>query len=240
MGTSVFPSLPGEMFPVTRTPSWDTTVQQNLSGKEVRIANSTYPRWKWELSFSVLRSAAAYTEFQQLAGFFNALQGSFDTFQYQDADDNAVTGQTIGTGDGTTTAFQLVRAFGGFIEPVLAPNNLSAVYLNGINTPSTPLSAPGAPGLSSSSAGALGATTYYVKTTWVSVNGETLGGTQASLAVAANKVLTVNQPSSPPPSAAEWRVYVSNTAGGGSGLGTLQTTLGIRSEEPHLAEGGRA
>jgi uncharacterized protein (TIGR02217 family) len=41
----------------------------------------------------------------------------------------------VGVGDGATTSFQLVRAFagiGGFVEPVWAPNVISAVYLNGV------------------------------------------------------------------------------------------------------------
>jgi len=132
MSTSILPSLVGLGFDVTRTPVWDTTVQQAISGKETRIAKRTYPSWKWELSYSVLRSGASYGELQQLAGFFNARQGMFDTFLYQDADDNSVTAQVIGTGDGVTTGFQLIRAFGGFLEPVLAPNAVANVYLNAV------------------------------------------------------------------------------------------------------------
>src|SRR5271155_4893510 len=131
MSTAILPSLAGLGFDVTRTPVWDTTVQQAISGKETRIARQTCPRWKWELSYSVLRSGASYGELQQLAGFFNARQGMFDTFLYQDADDNSVTGQPLGVGDGSTTSFQLIRAFGNFLEPVLAPKTLSNVYLNG-------------------------------------------------------------------------------------------------------------
>jgi uncharacterized protein (TIGR02217 family) len=133
MSTAILPALAGLGFEVTRTPVWDTTVQQVISGKETRIAKQTYPRWKWDLTYNVLRSSAAFTELQQLAGFFNARQGMFDTFLYADADDYAVTGQQIGTGDGATVNFQLVRSFGGFIEPMLAPNLSQAfnVYVNG-------------------------------------------------------------------------------------------------------------
>lgn len=132
MSTNVLPTLVGLGFDVVRTPLWDTSVQTALSGKETRIARQTYPRWQWELTYNVLRSAAAYNELQQLAGFFNARQGMFDTFLYRDADDNSVAAQSIGQGDGTSTAFQLVRSFGGFLEPVLAPNVVSAVYVNGV------------------------------------------------------------------------------------------------------------
>jgi|SRR5579862_6054660 len=134
MSTAILPSLAGLGFDVTRAPKWDTVVQQAISGKETRIARQTYPRWEWTLTYNILRSAAAYTELQQLAGFFNSRQGMFDTFLYQDPDDNLVIGQAIGTGDGVTTTFQFVRSFGGFIEPVLAPNYTAgvSVYLNGV------------------------------------------------------------------------------------------------------------
>jgi uncharacterized protein (TIGR02217 family) len=132
MSTATLPSLVGLGFDVVRTPVWDTIVQQAISGKETRIAKQTYPCWKWDLTYNVLRSNATYGELQQLAGFFNQRQGMFDTFLYSDADDNAVTGQAIATGDGSTTTFQMIRAFGNFIEPVLAPHTVSTVYLNGV------------------------------------------------------------------------------------------------------------
>lgn len=136
MSSNILPTLPGVAYPIVRTPQWATTIQQNISGREVRIANQIVPTWRWELTYNILRSAAAYNEYQQLVGFFNKLQGQFDTFLYQDVDDNAITGQALGLGDGTTTAFQLVRSFGGFIEPILAPHVVSKVYLNGVNQPS--------------------------------------------------------------------------------------------------------
>ena len=128
----VFPALAGIGWSVKRSPVWKTRAQQAISGKETRLADWSYPAWHWELTFDFLRSDPVAAEFQALAGFFNARQGAFGTFLYGDADDNAVTGQSLGTGDGATTMFQLIRAFGGFIEPVLAPNVVSAVYLAGV------------------------------------------------------------------------------------------------------------
>lgn len=134
MSTAILPSLAGLGFDVVRSPKWDTVVQQSVSGKETRLARQTYPRWSWDLVYNVLRSASAYTELQQLAGFFNARQGKFDTFLYQDADDNCVTGQQVATGDGITTHFQLIRSFGGFVEPMLAPDLAAVfnVYIGGV------------------------------------------------------------------------------------------------------------
>src|ERR1700744_4056186 len=108
MSVAVLPSLAGLGFDVVRTLKWDTNIQTNISGKECRIAMQTFPLWQWDLTYNVLRSAATFGELQQLVGFFNARQGMFDTFLYEDADDNAVTGQMIGTGDGGTAAFQII------------------------------------------------------------------------------------------------------------------------------------
>lgn len=221
MTAIVLPSLPGLGWDIVRTPVFNTSVQTAISGKECRIAYQTYPRWKWELTFNILRSSAAYTEFQQLVGFFNARMGQFDSFEFSDPDDNAVTGQAISTGNGSTAAYQLVRTFGGFIEPVLAPNTVSAVYLAGMSIPTAGISAPTSGALTSTAAGALSSTTYYVKSTWVTNSGETVPSGETSLAVASSHVLNVAAPSSAPASAIGWNVYVSNTAGG-SGNETKQ------------------
>ncbi len=146
-----------------------------------------------------------------------------DTFLYTDATDNTVIAQSIGTGNGSTTTFQLVRSFGGFVEPILAPNAVTTVYDNG--TPVAAISAPTNGTLTQTSAGSLGATTYYVKTSWVTSTGETRVSNETSLAVSANKVLNVAAPGSAPAAAIGWNVYVSNTAGGGSGTETRQNGL---------------
>lgn len=67
--------------------------------------------------------------------------------------------------------------------------------------------------LSATAGGALGATTYFVKITFVNSTGETLAGPETSLAVAANNVLNVAAPPSPPAGATGWNVYVSTATG---------------------------
>jgi uncharacterized protein (TIGR02217 family) len=109
---------------------------QNMSGKEVRVLFQRYPRYKWELTFNVLREGTVdgivQEEFSTLLGFYNRMMGPYDSFLYFDPYDNAVVGQTIGIGDGTITQFPLVKAFGGFVEPVQAPQSIGAIYLNGV------------------------------------------------------------------------------------------------------------
>lgn len=221
MSTSVLPTLKGLGWPINRTPNWKTSVQRSISGKRTAIQFQNVPIWEWELTYNYLKSDSVALDLQTLASFFNNLKGAFDTFLYTDADDNSVTAQPLGTGDGADPTWQLVRTMTGigssYVEPILAPNVVSAVYLAGASIPAAGLSAPTNGTLTSTAAGALGATTYYVKCTWVTKSGETLASTETTLAVAANRVLNVAAPGSAPVGAIGWNVYVGNTAGGGTG-----------------------
>jgi len=127
---------------VKRTPQWKTRVPESISGKRTLIADWSYPRYSWELSFEFLREAGpnqqassfqgqTWQEFAALAGFFNLRSGRGDSFLFTDPDDNAVSSQAIAIGDGATLLFPLAAAFGGFAMPVLAPNTVTTVALNG-------------------------------------------------------------------------------------------------------------
>lgn len=230
MSTQVLPSLPGQGIEVTRTPLWSGLIQKALSGKETRLSLMSYPDYQFDITFNVARATAATSyEFQQLLDFFNSRQGQVDTFLYTDPDDNSTTGQQLGVGNGVTAQYQLLRKVvgGSFLEPILAPNTVSAVYLSGVSIPAAGYSAPGTPSLSTASGGSLTNTTYYVKVTWVTSSGETLPSAETNLAVTSGNLLKVTQPASPPTGAVSWNLYVSNTAGGGSGAEQLQATVAI-------------
>jgi uncharacterized protein (TIGR02217 family) len=140
MTIPVFPSLAGQEWPLARTPLWKTLKQESLSGKEVRVPAFTFPRYQWSTSFSLLRAAASLEEFQSLLGFVNSVAGGALPFYFEDPQDNAVSGQEFGTGDGATTVFQLVRAFAGFVEPVQSLNGTPAIAISGTPTSSFSLS----------------------------------------------------------------------------------------------------
>lgn len=137
MSLPLFPtaSLPGLAFPVKRSPKWQTIKQDALSGKRTRFALQSYPLWAYELTFSsgqggFLRSSVTYPELQTFAGFYNSLQGAQGLFQFNDPNDGAVTAQLFGEGTGlTATTFQLVRSYGGFVEPVFLPNTASGFHI---------------------------------------------------------------------------------------------------------------
>lgn len=132
MSNAVFPSLPGLTWSVLKTPKWKTITQESASGKEIRQALMSYPLWEFTLKFSVLRGDNGYTEMQTLAGFFNARQGMYDSWLFDDPSDDTVSAQSFGTGDGATTAFQLIRTMGGFNEPIQNVNGAPSIYINGV------------------------------------------------------------------------------------------------------------
>ena len=136
----IFPTLPGLAWSVTKTPTFQTRIQRAVSGRELRALDYPYPLWQFALVYDFLRdnSAAGYDELRTMLGFFMLCQGAFGTFLFKDPSDCQVTGQQIGFGDADTTVFQLQRAMGttlpggGFFEPIVAPNVVRAIYLNGI------------------------------------------------------------------------------------------------------------
>ena len=136
----VFPTLPGLAWSVTKTPTFQTRIQRAASGRELRALDYPYPLWQFALVFDFLRDnpTAGYDELRTLMGFFMLCQGAFGTFLFQDPSDFQVSGQQIGTGNASTSIFQLQRAMGttlpngGFFEPITAPNVVGAIYLNGI------------------------------------------------------------------------------------------------------------
>lgn len=135
MSNAVFPALPGRQWDISKTAVWSSIVQTSVSGMELRGSYFQYPLWHWTLKYDFLRADRGFTEFQTLAGFFNARQGSFDSFLYDDPSDDLIADvppyMTFGTGDGATVAFQLGRALGGVFEPIYNLNGTAKVYVNG-------------------------------------------------------------------------------------------------------------
>lgn len=118
---------------VFKSPQMNTLLQQAAGGKTTRAQLWANPIWNYKLTWEILRdSGSAPTPFKQLIDFFLARGGSFDTFLYTDPNDNAVTGQLLGYGDGSTKTFQLLRNFSNFYEAMQNPNVVSNVYINGV------------------------------------------------------------------------------------------------------------
>jgi len=133
-----FPALPGLSWSVHKRPSFSTRVASHVSGREVRLPFYAVTLYEFELTIEGMDSNGAYpglgvNSLQSLMGLYIKCQGQFGTFLYTDPTDNAVTGQAIATGDGSTTVFTFVRTLSGATEPASWVTSVSNVYLNGVN-----------------------------------------------------------------------------------------------------------
>jgi uncharacterized protein (TIGR02217 family) len=144
MSNLLFPRIRGLGWSITKNPTFSTEIQSSLAGREVRVQNFQNPIWEFTLAYEYLfndprsRDENEQTPLETLVGFFLARGGQFDDFLLNESDltqrleDSVYSGQPIGTGDGTTKNFQLVRNFGGFLESCQNPaNQVATIYDNG-------------------------------------------------------------------------------------------------------------
>jgi uncharacterized protein (TIGR02217 family) len=138
MPLNQFPLLAGQGFLSEKTPIWSTQVAESVSGRERRRQVWSYPRWRFQVSYEFLRDNATVDELDKLVVFFNAAAGMYADFGYLDPYDNVATAMPFGTGNGTTTQFQITRTTtaGGisFTEPLYAFTANPIIYRNGVAT----------------------------------------------------------------------------------------------------------
>ena len=113
----VYPELIGLAPKIVKRPKFSTGSGTGSSGREVRVGYWATPQWEWDISYDLLRDNNAFagsttSDIRTLIGFFLSVSGSLRGFYFKDPDDNQVTGQLLGTGDGVTTVFPFVRTFG--------------------------------------------------------------------------------------------------------------------------------
>ncbi|MEN6472863.1 MAG: DUF2460 domain-containing protein [Syntrophaceae bacterium] len=138
MSNVIFPSLPGLKWDQSKIPLFKTRIQTAVSGREVRLSLNQYPRYQFNLSFELLRDDIANDELEALLGFYLARHGAWDSFLYIDPSDHIAVGQTLSPVTGSTTVYQLSRAYGGFSEPILniqapgSPTPVLNIYDNGV------------------------------------------------------------------------------------------------------------
>jgi len=146
----IFPSLPQD-FPIKLSPVLDTTIGTTKSLREMRVAQQTYPLWDIEISFEELVDQtqnqtpyapfAGYEQFQQLVQLWLSMYGQTQVFAFSCPWDNSRANQLIGTGDGKTYVFTIVRTWGlgnqATTDPVGMVNAITSVQVGGITVPST-------------------------------------------------------------------------------------------------------
>ena len=143
MSNLVYPELPGLAFGVIRGQIWRNKVAETDSGREFAQAIWSGPRRRYRLKYEFLRSGAVYAEMQTLLAFFNAHQGSFDTWRFRDPDDHEVTDEPLGTADGVRTTWQAAREFAGLVEPVYELDGAPVLKVDGVATTALTVGANG-------------------------------------------------------------------------------------------------
>lgn len=121
-------------FSVIKRPIGSWGLAQATSGAEIRVNYWTAPLWEWDLTYEYLpdtaeRSGITASDLKTLMGFYTYTSCGFAPFYFNDVDDNSVQGQVLGTGDGSTASFTLVRTFG--IGEYTTTDNIGSVNING-------------------------------------------------------------------------------------------------------------
>jgi len=135
MSDAIFPDLNGLGLGIKKKPEFVTLQQTSVLGVDKTLNLRPYPRWTFTLAYEYLvDKSSADDDIQQLIGFYLNRYGKYDDWLYYDLYDNTCTKQTFGTGDGSTTVFQLCRSYGTFIEPVIGIVTKPTIYIDGTAT----------------------------------------------------------------------------------------------------------
>lgn len=136
MSDLVFPTLPGLTWDQQKVPIFKTLSHRAISGSEKRLSFYQYPLYQYNLSFNLLRDAAAYNELKTLLGFYLSRYGSWDDFLYLDPSDNLAVNETLTAI--SSKSYQLSRTYGGFKEncyDILSPSSplpIREIYDNAV------------------------------------------------------------------------------------------------------------
>lgn len=107
-------------------PAWQTEIVTLASGAEIRNARWAGSRRRWDLVSAI----STVQDLAVLSAFFEARRGRLHGFRFRDPADHTsaapgaavtATDQLIASGDGSTTAFQLLKNYGGVTRPITRP-----------------------------------------------------------------------------------------------------------------------
>lgn len=133
MTIPVFPTLANRAWPVQKSPNFNNVRLTLNGGRRAVQPMRTLPTWSYELRFDILRDNVGFLEFQQVLHVYLVTFGGARYFSYDDETDNTALLAPFGQGDGSTTAFELVRAQTGvgFAEPIRSFNGTPHIYVGG-------------------------------------------------------------------------------------------------------------
>lgn len=132
-------------------PDFSTVIQEAVSGKEVRIRTWAKCRAKGDISYGI-RST---DDLDKVRALFLAHLGRLYPFRFKDWSDYEATDEYFGTGDGTTTQFQLIKTYDPqqlllgapgsrtYVRTITLPVGTPTIMVNGVIDPSVSISAAG-------------------------------------------------------------------------------------------------
>ena len=114
-------------------PEYSTDIVITQGGHEQRNINWSAARARYNVAYGV----RTQEQLSALITFFRARKGRADGFRFKDWTDYKATAQSIGTGNGTATSFQLIKTYtsGGITETRTITKPVSGtvkIYLDGV------------------------------------------------------------------------------------------------------------
>ncbi len=112
---------------------FNTSISTTFAGFEQRNINWQKSRGKWDISTGIKTKS----DMDSVIAFFRARYGKAHGFRFKDWSDYQATGQVLGTGNGTQTAFQLVKNYisgaGSYAREIKKPvAGTVQIYLNAV------------------------------------------------------------------------------------------------------------
>lgn len=105
-------------------PSFRNVIQEAISGNEQRFAQWAKCRGVGDLSYGLLASSDPIGDFAAILAMWRAHFGSLYPFRFRDWSDYVATDEIFGTGDGSTTEFQLSKTYDPSLILLNTPGSL--------------------------------------------------------------------------------------------------------------------
>lgn len=121
----------------TGGPVEETDIIVNGGGLEQRNQEHDYSRWRWNVGTGINTT----TEYEELLTFFRARRGKTHSFPFLNPFDSVATDTVTGTGDGSTTTFDLNKTYedagGTYLHRIKHPIAVTDVKVAGVSVPFT-------------------------------------------------------------------------------------------------------
>jgi hypothetical protein len=146
MSYVMMPTMPLSMASgLKKSPNFNTVHQKGPAGISSGLALKPYPTWDFVFSLDNVtgHEHTASSVVAQFFGTFMATAGGAGLFLFTDPQDNTVTNAQFGTGNGTTTAFQLSRNIYGYPDIIQNTYGTPSIYVNGTLTTPASISSTG-------------------------------------------------------------------------------------------------